>query len=29
MLSPGFLIAMPQLGDSNFYRSVILMLVHS
>lgn len=28
MLSPGFLIAMPQLGDSNFYRSVILMLEH-
>jgi len=28
MLAPGFLIAMPQLGDSNFYRSVILMLEH-
>jgi putative transcriptional regulator len=27
-LSPGFLIAMPQLGDPNFHRSVILMIEH-
>lgn len=25
-LAPGFLIAMPQLGDPNFHRSVILMI---
>ena len=28
-LAPGFLIAMPQLGDPNFHKSVILMLEHS
>ncbi len=28
-LAPGFLIAMPQLGDPNFHRSVVLMLEHS
>jgi putative transcriptional regulator len=28
-LAPGFLIAMPQLGDPNFHRSVILMIEHS
>lgn len=27
-LAPGFLIAMPQLGDPNFHRSVILMIEH-
>ncbi len=27
-LASGFLLAMPQLGDPNFYRSVILMLEH-
>ncbi|NVJ25597.1 MULTISPECIES: YqgE/AlgH family protein [Myxococcus] len=27
-LAPGFLLAMPQLGDPNFYRSVILMIEH-
>lgn len=27
-LAPGFLIAMPQLGDPNFKRSVILMIEH-
>lgn len=27
-LSPGILIAMPQLGDPNFHRSVVLMLEH-
>jgi putative transcriptional regulator len=27
-LAPGFLIAMPQLGDENFVRSVVLMLHH-
>ena len=27
-LAPGFLIAMPQLGDPNFLRSVILMIEH-
>lgn len=26
--APGFLIAMPQLGDPNFHRSVILILEH-
>jgi putative transcriptional regulator len=28
-LAPGFLIAMPQLGDPNFHRSVVLMIEHS
>ena len=28
-LAPGFLIAMPQLGDHNFHRSVVLMVDHS
>ncbi|QDE67227.1 MULTISPECIES: YqgE/AlgH family protein [Myxococcus] len=28
-LAPGLLLAMPQLGDPNFYRSVVLMLEHS
>ncbi|MGO9832187.1 MAG: YqgE/AlgH family protein [Myxococcaceae bacterium] len=28
-LSSGFLIAMPQLGDPNFHRSVVLILQHS
>jgi putative transcriptional regulator len=28
-LAPGFLLAMPQLGDPNFHRSVVLMLEHS
>jgi putative transcriptional regulator len=28
-LSSGFLIAMPQLGDPNFHRSVVLVLQHS
>jgi putative transcriptional regulator len=28
-LAPGLLLAMPQLGDPNFYRSVILMLEHT
>ncbi len=28
-LSPGFLIAMPQLGDPNFHRSVVLMIEHN
>jgi putative transcriptional regulator len=27
-LAPGFLIAMPQMGDPNFSRSVILMIEH-
>ncbi len=27
-LAPGFLIAVPQLGDPNFHRSVVLMLEH-
>ncbi|MBJ6765306.1 YqgE/AlgH family protein [Myxococcaceae bacterium JPH2] len=27
-LAPGFLLAMPQLGDPNFQRSVILMIEH-
>lgn len=27
-LAPGFLLAMPQLGDPNFHRSVILMIEH-
>jgi len=27
-LAPGFLIAMPQLGDPNFHRAVILILEH-
>jgi putative transcriptional regulator len=27
-LAPGFLIAMPQLGDPNFQKSVILMIEH-
>ena len=27
-LAPGFLIAMPQLGDPNFHRAVILMIEH-
>jgi putative transcriptional regulator len=25
-LAPGFLIAMPQLGDPNFHRTVVLMI---
>jgi putative transcriptional regulator len=28
-LAPGFLIAMPQLGDPNFHRAVVLMIEHS
>jgi len=28
-LAPGFLIAVPQLGDPNFHRSVILMVDHT
>lgn len=28
-LAPGFLLAMPQLGDSNFARAVVLMIEHS
>src|SRR5215469_14302439 len=28
-LAPSFLIAMPQLGDPNFHRSVVLMIEHS
>ncbi|MHB8873254.1 MAG: YqgE/AlgH family protein [Myxococcaceae bacterium] len=28
-LAPGFLIAMPQLGDPNFHRSVVLMIEHA
>lgn len=28
-IAPGFLIAVPQLGDPNFQRSVVLMLEHS
>lgn len=28
-LAPGFLIAMPQLGDPNFHRTVVLMIEHS
>ncbi|MBI3182491.1 MAG: YqgE/AlgH family protein [Myxococcales bacterium] len=28
-LAPGFLIAMPQLGDPNFYRSVVLIIEHN
>jgi putative transcriptional regulator len=27
-LAPGLLLAMPQLGDSNFHRSVVLMIEH-
>lgn len=27
-LAPGFLIAMPQLGDPNFHRSVVLIIEH-
>lgn len=27
-LAPGFLIAMPQLGDPNFHKSVVLMIEH-
>ena len=27
-LAPGFLIAMPQLGDPNFHHSVVLMIEH-
>jgi putative transcriptional regulator len=27
-LAPGFLIAMPQLGDPNFHRTVVLMIEH-
>jgi putative transcriptional regulator len=27
-LAPGFLIAMPQLGDPNFHRAVVLMIEH-
>lgn len=27
-IAPGLLIAMPQLGDPNFYRSVVLMVEH-
>jgi putative transcriptional regulator len=27
-LAPGFLVAMPQLGDPNFHRSVVLMIEH-
>jgi putative transcriptional regulator len=28
-LAPGFLIAMPQLGDPNFHRSVVLVIEHN
>ncbi len=28
-LAPGFLIAMPQLGDPNFHRTVVLMIEHT
>ncbi len=28
-LAPGFLVAMPQLADPNFHRSVVLMLRHT
>jgi putative transcriptional regulator len=28
-LAPGFLIAMPQLGDPNFQRTVVLMIEHN
>ena len=28
-MAPGFLIAMPQLGDPNFHRSVVLMIEHN
>jgi putative transcriptional regulator len=28
-LAPGFLIAMPQLGDPSFHRSVVLMIEHN
>jgi putative transcriptional regulator len=28
-LAPGFLIAMPQLGDPNFHKTVVLMIEHS
>jgi putative transcriptional regulator len=28
-LAPGFLIAMPQLGDPNFHRTVVLMIEHN
>ena len=28
-LAPGFLLSMPQLGDPNFHRAVVLMLEHS
>jgi putative transcriptional regulator len=28
-LAPGFLIAMPQMGDPNFLRSVVLMIEHN
>lgn len=28
-IAPGFLIAVPQLGDPNFHRAVVLMLEHS
>lgn len=28
-MAPGFLIAMPQLGDPNFHRSVVLMIDHN
>jgi putative transcriptional regulator len=28
-LAPGFLIAMPKLGDPNFHRSVVLMIEHN
>ena len=27
-LAPGFLIAMPQLGDPNFHRTVVLVFQH-
>src|SRR4051812_30304335 len=27
--APGLLVAMPQLGDPNFHRSVVLMIEHS
>ena len=28
-IAPGFLVAVPQLGDPNFQRAVVLMLEHS
>lgn len=28
-IAPGFLVAVPQLGDPNFHRAVVLMLEHS